>query len=252
MVRTGAVLHAYDRSLLLRSFGIAVLASLLVLLVVVTTDEGAVFAKRLALWSALAPLAGALGTLGAASVARARGETRGLEALGVSPSRALLGAMLGGVVVGFVGVAIVFAGASDLEPLFPRPRESTTWVLDPEGGMKEITRGVSLRPQRQLVVVPRASRALRALSETALDVSDERRRALAVALLLLSFAAPLSAISPAVSLGRGVVLVGLVLMMIAVFQFVSAGLVGVWLVCFPPLGLLANGLWPRYGPRLSR
>lgn len=243
-----AVQNAYDRSLARRAFALSLLASIIVVLVVVTTDEGAGFARRAALCAMLAPLSGALGAFGASRLARARGELRALEAIGVHPARAPFGATIGGALVGFVGTIVVLAGVADLEPLFPRPVESASWVETEGGGMREVTRGVLVGRGGSLAVEPPSEVA----SDRAIAEQEDRRRAVSLALLLLSLSAPLAATRADSSARRLASLAAIGLALIAAFQLVAARRAVVWIVCAPPLALLANALAARYRPPPSR
>src|SRR5438067_373060 len=69
---------AYDRRLAARAAGIAGLAEMVALLVIVATDEGGPWALRLGIAAALAPVAGTMGALGAMRIAEGRGEVRAL------------------------------------------------------------------------------------------------------------------------------------------------------------------------------
>jgi len=234
------LLSAYDRNLARRALGIAALVACVVLLVVTATDEGGGFAKRAALCAALAPAAGAIGALAASRIARARGESRALEALGAAPSRVLLGAALGGMIVAAVGPALVFGSVADLEPLFPRPAAPSVWIAEADGGMRDLTRGVRLGPGGALEVAARSPEA----SETA--PIGERRVAVGAALGILALAAPLVATREGGSSGRAAFAALLVVAMIAAFQLVAAGRATAFVVCVPPLVLLAYTLVSRY------
>src|SRR5262249_45951213 len=65
---------AWDLRLAARAFSVASVAALVALLVIVTTDHGASWARRAAMWGAIAPIAGAVGVVAALRVASARGE----------------------------------------------------------------------------------------------------------------------------------------------------------------------------------
>ena len=240
------MLSAYDRNLARRALGIAALVGCVVLLVVTATDEGGGFAQRAALCAALAPAAGGIGALTAARIARARGETRALEALGADPFRVMRGAVLGGAIVAAIGPALVLADVADLEPLFPRPAAPSVWIGEPDGGMRDAIRGTRLGPGGALEVAARASEA------SAGAPVGERRAAVGIALVLLAFAAPLGATRDGGSSGRVAFAVLLVVAMIAAFQFVAAGRASAFAVCVPPLVLLAHALVSRYRPAPPR
>jgi hypothetical protein len=234
------VLHAYDLRLARRSLVLSALALCAAVVVVVATDEGGGALRRLALCAATSPVAGGLGALFAARIARARGEARALEAIGAHPTRALLGATLGGALVAATGPAIVLAGVADLEPLFPRPADAFVWVAEPDGGMREVMRGVRVGPGGVLVVSP--SEAVRR------DVlpDEDRTRAVAFALALLALVVPLWVTVEGQPAGKAVAFALVGVAMVAAFQLVGARRVSPWIVGVPPLALLAHALASRY------
>ncbi|MRG93354.1 hypothetical protein [Polyangium spumosum] len=234
------MVSAYDKSLARRALGIAALVGCVVVLVVTATDEGAGLARRVALCAALAPVAGGIGALAASRIARARGETRALEALGAHPGRVLLGAALGGAIIAAIGPALVLADVADLEPLFPRPTAPSVWIAEPDGGLRDVVRGARLGPGGALEVAARSPEALAPVG------AGERRVAVGLALLILAVGAPLGATQEGGSSGRAAFALLLVVAMIAAFQLVAAGHVGAFVVCVPPLVLLAHALVSRY------
>jgi hypothetical protein len=123
-------LSAWDRKLAARAAALAVMAALVALLVIVTTDDGAPWARRAAMWGAIAPVAGAVGTLGALRLAEARGEILALLAIGARPSRAQVGAVIGGVALALVGPGVAGSRWADRSALFPRPVEARVWQRD--------------------------------------------------------------------------------------------------------------------------
>jgi hypothetical protein len=137
---------AWDRRLAARAVAIAAIAATVTLVIVAATDDGAPWPRRLAMWAALAPVAGALGSAGAIRIARSRGEARALLALGVEPSRLALGAVLGGVALALLGAALAASGWADLAALFPRPAVARVWAPDGAGGMREATLGILVGP----------------------------------------------------------------------------------------------------------
>jgi len=173
-------------------------------------------------------------------VEHAENQARALEALGVHPRRALLGAALGGALLASVGPAIVLAGFADLEPLFPRARDASVWVADAEGGLLEVSRGYRVGKGGALVVVP----VVAAVRED--DRRDDRSKAVALALALLSLGAPYWATLEAPRGRKAFVLAILVAGLIASFQLVAARRVAPWIVVLPPFALLAHALLSRY------
>lgn len=234
------MISAYDRSLARRALGIAALVGCVVLIVVTATDEGGGFSKRAALCAALAPAAGGIGALAAARIARARGESRALEALGADPFRVMRGAVLGGAIIAAIGPALVLAQVADLEPLFPRPATPSAWIAEPDGGMRDAIRGTRLGPGGTLEVAARSPEAFAGAP------IGERRAAVGIALMILAVAAPLVATREGRSSGRAVFAALLVIAMIAAFQLVAAGRARAFVVCVPPLVLLAHALVSRY------
>src|SRR3954462_6680515 len=94
---------AWDRLLARRAVVLAGIVALFTLLIIAATDEGAPFAQRLGMAAALAPIAGAVGALGALRLAKGRGELRALAALGADPVRAARGAIAGGALLAALG-----------------------------------------------------------------------------------------------------------------------------------------------------
>jgi hypothetical protein len=240
-----AVPSPYDLRLALRALALGMLVALVAVIVVATTDEGAGWARRAALCAALAPVAGGVGALAAARIARGRGEARALEALGAHPLRVLAGAVVGGALLGLAGGAIVVSGVADLEPLFPRLVEARVWREDPEGGMREGSLGIRLAPGGELSFVAECAR------ERGTEGGDDRRAPVGSALWVLAVAGPLWSVQQGSSLGRAVVGALLVLAAISAFQLAAAGRVSAWIVCLPPLVLLACALASRYRGRPS-
>jgi hypothetical protein len=119
----------FDRNLALRSLGYTTLACVVAAGVTVLTDEpDASAAWRLARISAFLPALAALGSALSLSQARARGELRAIEALGVSPLRAGLGASVSAWLVGALGLILLLSRAADLRALFPTATATPAWV----------------------------------------------------------------------------------------------------------------------------
>src|SRR5262245_50109068 len=113
------------------------IVSLIVVLIVATTDEGASLPRRAAMCAALTPVACSLGALAAMRIASARGEISALCGIGVSPSRAALGAILGGAAMSLVGACIAASGWADLGALFPTAPPARAWLFADDGTMRE-------------------------------------------------------------------------------------------------------------------
>jgi hypothetical protein len=123
---------AFDRSLCARAAASTVALTLLALTIVVVTDEASSsFAMRVARLSALGPVLAAFAAFGVAAHARARGELRSLEALGLSPVRSALGAAVAAWCAGAVSLAVSISPFADTTSLFPAVRPVVAWALDP-------------------------------------------------------------------------------------------------------------------------
>jgi hypothetical protein len=195
---------------------LAVGAALVALLVVVSTDEGASWARRLAMWAALLPAAGAIGAASATALARGRGELRALGALGVEPGRACRGAAVGGGLVAFVGPALAATGRADLAALFPRPDAPRAWSIDGAAAVREATLGLRLAADGALSLEPARAAAPSAAGPAALAV------VLALAVGALAF--PLWASRWLDAARAALVGAGAVLLSLGAFHAVAAGL----------------------------
>jgi hypothetical protein len=123
--------HAFDRSLFRRSFGIVVLLALIGLGVMIATDEvGSTPRMRLSRLVAFVPGLVAIGEGIVLAQARTRGEIRAMTALGASPFRAAWGACVAGWCFGFLGLVLLLSPLADPAPLFPAVVRSTPWVAD--------------------------------------------------------------------------------------------------------------------------
>lgn len=207
---------AYDAALARRALVLGALAALLVVIVQVTTDGGLPWGWRLAMCAALAPAAGAVGTLVTVRVAELRGEARALGALGVRPLRAVRGAILGGAAVGLLGVALLACPAADLGALFPRPAEARAWSFDADGGMSEPSLGVRLDPSGSV-------RLARSAPAEPPRPPAPPRAIVASAFLLLALILPAWIALPSSAARRlGVAVLGLGATIVS-FQLVAAG-----------------------------
>jgi hypothetical protein len=230
-------LTAWDLALGRRAAGIAGVAALVSLLVVAATDGGSPWPLRLGMTSALAPLCGALGALAASRIATARGELRALAAVGAEPSRAVLGAALGGSAVGLLGPVIAASGLTDLGSLFPQPVASRTWVVE-GNGLYESTLGLHVGSRGQLALeAPRAVAA-------ALPAGAVAFTLVALAAAALACPAWLAAVPESPS-RRAAVGATAVAIAIAAFQGVAAGRVPAALLVVAPLVLVVDGVMER-------
>ena len=238
------MISAWDRKLALRAAAIAGITALLTLLVIVATDEGAPFARRLGMVAALAPIAGAVGALGAIRLAAARGELRALAACGADPVRAARGAVAGGVLLAALGPALAASGVADLGGLFPRPAAAHVWIAS-EGGMTEVTQGLRVDRGGAITRVPAAPGEAPALPASATMFT-------VIALAIAAAAVPLWTAATA-GWGAGSVaairlLIGVTALLLAIvaFQAVAAGRLAPALLIAPPLLLFLDGVRARY------
>jgi len=152
-------MHPFDRALFWRSLALTALAVLLALGVVVGTDEAfSTWRMRAARMSAFAPALAALGAGGALAQARARGELRALQTLGVRPWRLGLGPMLMGWGVGLVSVGLLASPLVDASVLFPRIAQSEPWTWH-EGVLVSVAHGVQVAADGQIELEAAAAAA---------------------------------------------------------------------------------------------
>jgi hypothetical protein len=230
--------RAWDRRLGLRAAALAAIGAAVGMLVVATTDEGGPWARRLAMWAALSPVAGALGVLAALRVAETRGELRALAALGADPVGAVRGAIVAGAAVALLGPVLAGSGIADLDALFPRPVVPRVWVTEADGALRELTQGLRMAADGTLSLVAAEAPASGALPRGA-------RVTAALATGALALIAPLWAGMPAVARRRALVTAGLVTAIIVAFQSVAAGRAPAAVLMLPPALLLveAGALW---------
>lgn len=266
-----SMLSAWDRKLAWRAFAIAGVTALSAVLVIVTTDDGAPWARRIAMWGAIAPVAGALGTLGAARLAEARGELRALFAIGVGPPRALAGAVRGGAALALVGPCLAASPWADLGALFPKPVEARVWQLvegRAEGGeergekaaraaMVEATLGVRVEAGGR-VTCERGRAGAEAETEKEAGGAGSLASpqgaggagAAVGAIGLCAIACPVwVAVRATSAIRRGSVALAAIAGLIAAFQAVALGRGSPLLLFFAPLLLLADAALARYGAR---
>lgn len=245
---------AWDRRLAARSLGIAGVAALVALLVIVTTDEGAAWARRISMWAAVAPALGALGAFAAARVASARGEISALAALGVDPARAARGAAAGGVAAGLIGAAVAASGWAELDALFPRPAVVRAWTLDEDGALREATLGVRVEAGGVVTFVGDAAAA----SAESMALPEEAEQAAIATLALAAIACPVWVVEGMAGRAgparnrrgrkavRAIVGLGAVALLIAAFQIVAAARASPFVLVASPLLLLADAAAMRY------
>ncbi|MCB9580725.1 MAG: hypothetical protein H6717_27090 [Polyangiaceae bacterium] len=231
----------FDRSLSLRTVGLTVALVAVTTGVVVITDEaGSTTAMRVARLCAFTP---ALALIAAELVivqARSRGELLALEALGVSPPRALLGAFAASFCLGIAATALVLSPVADASSLFPAVSRPASWVVQ-AGALVDVAHGITVSGDGSI-----ALGVAQQVPEVA-GVSGGVAAALCIG--------PLAALGPpwlAARLGRaGRALSGglTLLAVIVLLHAVAAGVVPVWASMFGALPLLVAAL---YGHRKWR
>lgn len=241
------MISAWDRRLALRAAALAGITALFTLLVIAATDEGAPFARRLGMASALGPFAGAVGALGAIRLAAGRGELRALAAIGVDPARAARGAIAGGVLLAAIGPALAASGIADLGGLFPRPTTAHVWIAS-DGGMTELTQGLRVDRGGSITRVTAAPGAAAALPASAATFTVIALGIAAVGVPLWTAAA---AAWGAGAVERERVVVGALGLLLAIvaFQAVAAGRLPPVLLIAAPLIVFLDGARARYRAR---
>ena len=238
---------AWDRRLARRAAAIAAITALFTLLVIMATDEGAPFARRLGMAAALGPIAGAVGALGAIRIAANRGELRALAACGADPVRAARGAIVGGVLLAAIGPALAASGAADLGGLFPRPAAAHVWIVS-EGGMSELTQGLRVDRGGVHARVPASRGEAPALPAGAALCTVIALGIAAVSVPLWAAAAAAWGAGSVTAIRLGIGAAALLLAIVA-FQAVAAGRLAPALLIGPPLILFLDGARARYRAR---
>jgi hypothetical protein len=232
---------AFDRRLAARAAGLAALALAVAALVIAATDEGGPWSLRLGMLSALAPVAGTMGTLAALSLSAARGELRALAAIGVAPGRASAGAVTGGVMVGLAGPTAAGIGLGDLAALFPRPPVAHRWIVDGDG-LRELGLGVRVGARGALALDPPHPASAGALPPAAVLGA-------VVMLAAAALVCPAWAAGQGPARRRAAVAVAAVALSVGAFQGVAAGRLPAAALLAAPLLLLLDGAAARYGAR---
>jgi hypothetical protein len=233
---------AYDRRLGARAAGIAALALAVALIVIAATDEGGPWSLRLGMLAALAPVAGALGTLGAARLAAARGEVRALAALGVTPGRAAAGAAVGGALVGVLGPVAASLGIGDLSALFPRPALARRWAVDGDG-LRELSLGLRVGPHAAITISAPGASPAGALPGSAAAFA-------VAALAAAAVACPVWIAAGGPSWRRAAAFAAAVVAAIGAFQAVAAGRLPPVVLLAAPALLLIDAAIARYRARV--
>ena len=145
----------HDSSLFWRTLGLCLVVLGLVAGIVVATDEAySTVGMRLARLCAFCPLIGGVATLASLSLAKRRGESRALAALGVSPWRAGWGAICAAWLFGGTAAMLLLTPWVDVSSLFPEPPLASGWLLQPDAFL-EPARGIRVASDGTLRYVPK-------------------------------------------------------------------------------------------------
>jgi hypothetical protein len=232
----------WDKRVFLRSLGASALVFLLAWLVTAATDEGAIgWGERAGRALPLTPICAAIGTWMGLAAARARGETRALEALGRSPAQLGAPAVTGAAAFAIAAAATIASVSSvGVEGFFPSvPRAQAFFLqddalVDAKGELRVRVDGV---PER--VESPRPPQV-----EPGVTIPEHGRLAAALATLFAGMALPLlvARLRPG-AIARGVVGVGgAIAAALVLFQAAAGHRVHVAWAVAPPLLLLAAAL----------
>jgi hypothetical protein len=229
-------LTPYDAMLARRGAVLGALLGVLVFLVMLGTDDVAsTHAGRLGRLSALSSLAGGAGAFLALAQARSRGEIRALGAMGLTPVRASLGAMVGGGLVGLLGAALALVPGVDLSPLFPHALPAFGGWANDNGVWVDHARSIRVAADG---VVSWAG----APSAAEVVVSVIPRTPTVIALVVAAVAFPLWAGAQELLLRRALVSFAVASAAVFVFHLVAAHRVGAMTLLVPPLLLLVDAL----------
>jgi len=226
--------RAWDAHLSVRSLWLSATIAVLAISVIAATEEGGGWPARLALWSIGAPMMGAVGSWVAVRWSRVRGEARALETVGVAPLRMVLGAAVGGTLLGLLGAIAILSGWADPLALAPPPIGTFDWVQSGDG---------MLSPSQGIFVASDGTTAMVPITE--LPTVPLSRWPFAASTAMLAAVLPLWACLPARPSRR--VVAALVATAALVLSFHGA-IAGVW----TPLSLLSAPLWLMADTALRR
>src|SRR6187551_2272482 len=134
----------HDTQLFWRTLGMCCVVFLIVVGVVVATDEAYSTAQmRVARLCAFAPLVAGVALVLSLNRAERRGELRALAGLGASPWAAAWGALCAAWLFGGFAALVVLTPLADVTALFPEPPVSSGWTLG-GAGFFEPARGIEV------------------------------------------------------------------------------------------------------------
>lgn len=218
-----------DRSLFVRASALLLVLLIAALLIAAATDEpSATWVDRSARLAALAPALSALAVGLVAAQMQRRSELLALYATGVSPLRAMAGAVAGTSALGLLAALALGAGQGPLTSLFPLLKQAP-WNSSAEG-----------------LIAPSAGALLSASGEVRFFVPAHMasvtvdRWPVAGALALASLVAPAWTALPCSPRARASLATSAILCALVAFHAVAAGAHPAWLLS-PSLLLLAHG-----------
>lgn len=134
----------HDTQLFWRTLGLCFVVFLIIVGVVVATDEAYSTAQmRVARLCAFAPLVAGVALVLSLNRAQRRGELRALAGLGASPWAAAWGALCAAWLFGGFAAVAVLTPFADVSALFPEPPVSSGWTLA-GAGFFEPSRGIEV------------------------------------------------------------------------------------------------------------
>lgn len=239
--RDAEVLNHYDLALARRVLAAGLLLGALAFVITAATDEaGSSTEDRLGRVAAFLPILGALAASVVLAQTRSRGEMRALQALGVSPARAVRGAWLGAALVGLVGPALVVLNAASVDSLFPRIDVPSAWTF---------VDGLWVDGRTTLAVNPRGDVELGSATRLPNAAPPSLGPATVLTLALTSVIAPAWALAETSTTRRFVVAVVVGFGAVTLFHLVAAErLPPLALVAIPLLLLVDVGLRGKSGP----
>lgn len=202
----------------------------------------------------LAPVAAAVAVSIALVPARSSGELRALAAMGASPLRARLAALVVAAALGLVGAIAIGTGRVDATPLYPSPRPPSDWRVVGGGG------GSEARAQAEFVSARRRARLAGdrfdrdpSLPELAKPegLPPHGRAAAAIAIGLAAVALATFAASPLRRRPLRSILAFAIYgaTQVAAFQIVGARALPAAVVAIPPAALLLLAMIELHGER---
>lgn len=212
-------LSPFDGWLFWRTLGAATLALAAATLIAVATDESAITAgMRLARAAALVPVAAAIGALSVVAHAKARGETRAVSGLGVSPWRAVGGARAAALVFGLLTPLFLLLPSSDARSLFPTAHAPAQWAVA-EGSALDRADGVTISADGSISLVPAAVPP---------SGPVPGRWAALLCLWPLSLSVPDWAVTPMALAARSFTVIGTAGISVLVLHAIAANRIGAW------------------------